>query len=251
MNRTFNYTGRVLLVVGLLLAPTIFDMPLAANGNANPRILPPQVKPYGKTYGAWGAEWWKWVVGIPAAENPILDETGEFGAIDQAGPVWFLAGNSGGTTERTLVVPTGKALFFPILTQFWGCPSPEERAFLEEVARAYLGMDPAAVAALTDVDLMRLVIGAQMDSVISLSATIDGVAVQDLKQYRAKSPVFTFEDLDSFGVEGECSPAVADGYWLMVAPLPVGEHTIHFSGVIADAPLDPLELDVTYHLIVR
>jgi hypothetical protein len=165
--------------------------------------------------------------------------------------VWFLAGNSGGTTERTLVVPTSKALFFPILTQFWGCPSPEERAFLEEVARAYLGMDPAAVAALTDIDLMRLVIGAQMDSVISLSATIDGVAVQDLKQYRAKSPVFTFEDLDSFGVEGECSPAVADGYWLMVAPLPVGEHTIHFSCVIADAPLDPLELDVTYHLTVR
>ena len=46
-----------------------------------------------------GAEWWKWALGIPAAENPILDETGEFADVDQSGSVWFLAGNFGGTTE--------------------------------------------------------------------------------------------------------------------------------------------------------
>jgi hypothetical protein len=220
--------------------------------------LPPHARPYGKTYGAWGAEWWKWVIGIPQAENPALDGTGEFGTIDQAGPVWFLAGNFGGAygeanpVERTLVVPAGKALFFPILNQFWGCPSPAERAFLEGVALA-LGMDPEEVAALTDVALMRLTLGAQMDSVASMSCTIDGVAVQHLELYRAPSPVFTLEDLDFFGVDETCSPSVADGYWLMVAPLPAGEHTIHISSALpADAPLGgPSALDVTYHLTVE
>jgi hypothetical protein len=244
---------RSVIVSGMLLVSLalLSQQPALADAQDNPGILPPQSRPYGRTYGAWGAQWWKWQVGIPPEENPVLDESGEFGDVDQSGSVWFLAGNSGGTTERTLVVPTGKALFFPILTQFWGCPSPEERAFLEGVAIA-LGMDPDDVAALTDVALMHLVIGAQMDSVSALSATIDGVAVQHLEQYRAQSPVFTFEDLDFFGVEGECSPAVADGYWLMVAPLPAGEHTVHFSGVIpADAPLGPFELDVTYHLTIE
>src|SRR5262249_28579483 len=113
-------------------------------------------------------------------------------------------------------------------------------------------MDRDDVAALTDVALMRLVIGAHMDSVASMSCTIDGVAVQHLKLYRAPSPVFTLEDLALFGVPGECSPTVADGYWLMVAPLSAGKHTIHFSGAIpADAPLDSITLDVTYHLTVK
>src|SRR5258706_15091686 len=149
---------RLVIVGGMLLVSLalLSLQPALAGVNDNPGILPPQSKPYGMTYGAWGAQWWKWVIGIPPEENPVLDETGEFGDVDQAGPVWFLAGNFGGTTERTLDVPGGKALFFPILTQFWGCPSPQERADLEAAAIA-LGMDPDDVAALTDVALMRLV----------------------------------------------------------------------------------------------
>jgi hypothetical protein len=245
---------RLVIVCGMLLVSLalLSLQPALAAVNDNPGILPPQSKPYGMTYGAWGAQWWKWVIGIPAAENPAYsDETGEFGNVDQAGPVWFLAGNGGGTTVRTLDVPAGKALFFPILTTFWGCPSPDERAFLEATAIA-LGMDPDDVAALKDVPLERLVIGAQMDSVASMSCTIDGVAVQHLKLYRAPSPVFTLTDLDLVGGGGLCGDAVADGYWLMVAPLSAGEHTIHFSGAIpADAPLGSFELDVTYHLTVK
>ncbi len=75
--------------------------------------------------------------------------------------------------------------------------------------------------------------------------------MQDLTQYRAASPVFALVDLDLFGVEGfECSPVVADGYWLMLAPLPVGEHTISFAGAIEGSPLGDFALDVTYHLTV-
>ena len=48
---------------------------------------------------------------------------------------------------------------------------------------------------------------------------------------------------------GSKSPAVADGYYLMLEPLSVGYHTIHFTGKLA---IDSyyFSLDVTYNLTV-
>src|SRR4029077_11807072 len=62
--------------------------------------------------------WWQWVFETPASENPLTDTTGQFAAVNQSGRVWFLAGNPGGTTVRTITVPSGKALFFPIVNVF-------------------------------------------------------------------------------------------------------------------------------------
>jgi hypothetical protein len=36
----------------------------------------------------------------------------------------------------------------------------------------------------------------------------------------------------------------------MLAPLPVGDHTIHFTTTIDDPPLGALAQDVTYHITV-
>src|SRR5436190_6645283 len=58
--------------------------------------------------------WWQWVFETSASENPLTDTTGQFAAVNQSGRVWFLACNPGGTTARTITVPSGKALFFPI-----------------------------------------------------------------------------------------------------------------------------------------
>jgi hypothetical protein len=46
---------------------------------------------------------------------------------------------------------------------------------------------------------------------------------------------------------------VADGYALLFAPLSVGEHTIHISGVVVVDPSDPsldVDVDVTWHITV-
>ena len=40
-------------------------------------------------------QWWDWILGIPASNSPVLDETGEDCAVDQRGPVWYLAGFAG------------------------------------------------------------------------------------------------------------------------------------------------------------
>ena len=45
---------------------------------------------------------------------------------------------------------------------------------------------------------------------------------------------------------GTYGPAISDGYWLMLAPLSAGSHTVHFRGVAAGG----FETEVTYNLTV-
>ena len=96
-----------------------------AGRNLNPRVIPPFAKAHGKTYGDWGAEWWKWTLGLPAEGHPILQDDceGPDCSCDagQSGSLWFLTGTFGGTAVRSCTVPTGKTLFFPLLNwSLWG-----------------------------------------------------------------------------------------------------------------------------------
>ena len=97
----------------LLAAPRV-----NAKSNEN-LVAPPDANYAGLSYGEWGAAWWQHMFSIPAATNPMLDTTGANALIDQSGPVYFLAGTfGGGEATRTVTIPSGKALFFPIVN---GC----------------------------------------------------------------------------------------------------------------------------------
>jgi hypothetical protein len=65
------------------------------------------------------AEWLQWALSIPASVNPQTDPTGDFAAVGQRGPIWFLAGKfGGGIATRSCSVPQGTALFFPVINGF-------------------------------------------------------------------------------------------------------------------------------------
>jgi hypothetical protein len=194
----------------------------AAGRNVNPGVVPVGASAYGKTYGEWSAEWWKWAYSLPVNQNPFFDETGcAHGANGQSGPVWFLTGviNVSGTAERDCTLPAGKALFFPILNFECDnlCPpiSPP--------------LDAPALAALCK---------GFMDGATNLACEVDGVPIQDLPSYRVTSPTFsvTFPEnnvFQLFGCDvpaGTYSPFVSDGVFLLLRPLSAGQHTIHFHG---------------------
>ena len=72
-----------------------------------------------------------------------------------------------------------------------------------------------------------------------LHLEIDGVAVPNLFSYRAKSPGFSIEIAEpgstferSYGAPftGLLDPMVADGYAVLVTPLPPGVHVIRWGG---------------------
>ena len=207
----------------------------------NPGVLPPDSNPYGRSYGEWGAAWWQWAFSLTLADSPLNDPTGAHIAAGQSGPVWFLSGTfcpdlvscSVATATRTATIPAGKALFLPLLNN--ECSTFEGNGTTES-------------------DLLACAL-AGGDLAVGLFCEIDGVALQNVSGYRAHSGLYTWGPLPAdnifvgFGVTapaGTTSPSVQDGYYVMLAPLAAGAHTLHFGGNFGGF----FGEDITYHLTV-
>jgi hypothetical protein len=222
----------VSIVIGLMLGP----VSQAQAGNTNPGAISPQDKAYGKTYGEWSVRWWQFVSMIPWPHNPTNDPTGANCTFGQKGKVWFLTGaffTASATLTRNCTVPASKAIFFPVINaeaDNLTCADPDTTFSIKE---------------------LRKLISDPIDTVTNLAVEIDGVA---LPNYRVQSPVFSYTLPDdnylkalgcSDALVGTYGPAVSDGYWVMLAPLSVGKHTLHFKGTYGTSTLD-----VTYQLTI-
>src|SRR5438093_7134593 len=93
---------------------------------ADPTVFSPNSKPYGFSYGEWSAKWWQWVVSFEPSVNPLLDNSGTYCNSGQSGPVWFLAGNFGGTTTRTCTIPANTALLYPVINSLCWRPGDSD-----------------------------------------------------------------------------------------------------------------------------
>ncbi len=216
--------GFAILAVAFVVITTPRDV--LAQGSTPTVVRPVSV------YATLSAQWWQWILGIPADTNPGFDDgsdqSGRACAVHQSGPVWFLAGTfSGGPVERACTVPADKALFFPLINQTWL-------------------FDPGEVRT---ADFVRTAIAPGINGVDRLHATLDSRNVKDLFGYRILSPLFSYVLPDNalFGLPaGRYGPTASDGYWLLLAPLRPGLHAISFGGTIGDA----FAVDVTYKLNV-
>lgn len=237
-----------------LFAPVQADQGNTAQGtaNQNPGVLPVQSHAYGQTYGEWQASWWQWAYSLPVDSNPLFDNGDA--TQGQSGHVWFLGGTFTsneirpgvfeGVAERTETIPAGKALFFPIVNS--------EDSFLENPS-------------LTTEEELRASANFFANAIVedSLLVEIDGQPLENLAEHRVESPLFTYGPLpdgnllEEFGVpgavEGATSQGVGDGYFVMLAPLSVGEHTLHWEGTL-DLTSEGgfvFTQDITYHLTVE
>ena len=194
------------LVALTLLAVTMTTGNLAFAQDLNEGVVDPDSKLYDK----YTSQWWQWAVSIAEPNNPILDETGEDCAVNQSGNVWFLAGSPAGIAERDCTIPVGKQILFPIIN-IQGSETSAENA-----------------------EAFNEIITILMDTVTDLQVTVDGVPLENLDQYRFKDS--TAYAIDCQAPVGGCEPGlthgVQEGYYIMLTPLPPGEHTIEFSGTI-------------------
>jgi hypothetical protein len=233
-----------------------------ATANAQGFVAPPDSLPGGLSYQQWSAEWWQWAYAIPASMNPIFDTTGVNCAVNQSGPVWFLAGTSGFTATRNCIVPAGKMILFPIVNFIndYPCldlsPTPPRQ-------RRDPNFQPGPGQSLEQFLTIGYgpFLGARqvIDHVTSVSATLDGVPVQDLSlppensKYRATSPMFEFNGDRSLQFFDSCvapgHKGVSDGYWIMLNALTPGPHILSFSGTETFAS-GSFTVTVTYNISV-
>jgi hypothetical protein len=218
---------------------------------ATPGVLPPQARLMGATYGQWSATWWQWALGTPVhtgttVTHPLLATGAVDCTIGQTGKVWFLGGNfngqPGNVLSRTCTVPTGTFFFTPIFNGWIDNSNCD-------------GSLPTNFTT----DQLRAMVRDSVNSATTLSASLDGRAVNDIgsptSPYRATSPVFSYTTpADSLINDLFCpfhpqtvTGAVADGVYMMLTPLAPGPHIVHwtvFSG-------STLVMDVVYHLTAR
>jgi len=186
------------------------------------------------------AEWWQWALETPASVNPLTDQTGQFGAVNQPiGNVWFLAGNGGGSTVRTVTIPAGKALFFPIANVF----DVEDGIAIPGGTNVFSVPHPLEVA--------QAFVSTAIATASGLSCSVDGSPIQITAANLEQSiPFILLEPADNIlGVpSGIYFPAVDSGYYVLLKPLSRGRHTIHFASTIG---YFGISLDVTYHITIK
>ncbi|HKV11579.1 MAG TPA: hypothetical protein VJ725_25770 [Thermoanaerobaculia bacterium] len=227
----------VVAVVGFLA--------VAASAQASGKVVEPGQKFAGKTYNELTGEWTNWLTAEPIATNPAFDPDGRFCDLNQHGSVWFLASTFGGVVDRTCEVPSGKAIFLSLGGVFLSF-APEFPAAGDPCAQM------ATVAERVRCDVNN---DAPVAPGVAFEATLDGEPIEDLFAYRVQSQPggFTLEVpnpsfiTDLGFAPGDRSPAVADGYFLLLKPLETGRHTLSFRMITPGQP----DAGVNYTLIVR
>ena len=247
--RGFLPKAGVLAALALLVAAV---SPARADGGsdhpdrARSLVFPPQAHPYGVSFQEWAARYWQRTLSLPvdaaSYAAPLSD--------GQSGQAWVIAGPLDGPTTATVQfsIPEGKAMLISPLT-YW--------------------VDNANCPSFTDftVDDLRGQVAAEWSQVTETSCTIDGVTIPGLSNpqdspYLFDSTVFsyTLPDHDTYPTVlfgATCIPngttidgAVAEGEFLMIKPLPVGQHIIHGTDVVGPADAPFLVVDVTYVITV-
>jgi hypothetical protein len=269
MQNTFSDRVVRLLVVALgataaLVAPALAAVvggksiaAAASNPNSspnpNPAVVPIRSVPdgYGR-YGELSAQFWQWEFSLPITDHPLFQSGPVDCSAGQSGSVWFIGGTftttplPGGVTlgqaARSCSIPAGKSLFFPLVN-----------AECSSVSGDNLG--DTSVAGLRQCATFF----ANFIDNATLEASVDGVPITGLDQYRVQSPPFRYGPLPDnnilqfFGLvapEGTKAQSVSDGVHLLLYPLSPGAHTVKFHGELVYAPDNKFIEDITYNIII-
>ncbi len=197
--------GRAALLL-VVIAMSVSAL-VAAKGTSP--VLPPDSRVEGRGYAELSADWWVWALGQD--ERPYLDPDGRLCAVGQRGKVWYLAGTNGQfNARRTCDIPEGKYLFLPVINMF-------------QASRVNVGPNqpfPACRKLQEDASVNN-------DHLVSAIVFIDDIRIADVKKFRVRSKG-CFNPYPQLKTDDSVRKPIAasDGYWLLIAPLAPGRHTI-------------------------
>jgi len=154
--------------------------------------------------------WWQWAVSMPRKDSPVSDRIGTKCAVNQAGPVWFLAGGYGSSLiQRKCTIPSGKYIFFPIINMVYYPASPRDKPSCSSVKKGAAMNNNHLISFKVIIDKHKYVNPAffrhASEKCFDLYSRVPGA-----QKY---PPVY---------------PSATDGYWVMVKPLSKGKHEISF-----------------------
>jgi len=204
------------------LAATAVPAP-AADPRPESLVIDPDDVVLDHPQAEWAEAYLQWVAAFPRGNSPVTDTTGALCAAKQDGDVWFLAGSDGtGPVERRCSVPQGKVLFVPVA-------GTVERSG---------NKDPDCAS------LLRIA-GEHLTRVSGLSMSVDGLALYNLESFRQATGGCFAPGLRQ-SPRSSAKTSVADGWYVMLRPLPPGPHTL-----AVGARFDATVFSTTWHLDVH
>lgn len=248
-----------------LIAAVALTLGIAQPARATVQIVPPGDDVAGQSQLYWAQAWWQWALGIPAPINPLTDTTGQYGGVNNSGPVFFLAAfisvnGSGGpdmdTVSRTIIVPAGKPVFFPVINSF----------YVPINSNGTYGASPCE----DPLTLRCAIQSTSFTQAENMAVQIDGVPLLDntqIEQYRQTStsyfsvalpadnvldvtPIKNYDQCVATALGQPCADLWAqDGFYITLDDLSVGTHVLHFTGEGQSPAGGPIGLDVTDTLI--
>ena len=209
----------------VLVGPTATraqDATPVASPAAAGAALPPDATVAGAGLEEWSARFYQWLLSFPNPTSPLFAETGERCAVGQHGPVFFLAPLASPAAVEDpgfalpCTVPAGAAIFVPHVAV--SCSTVE--------APPFFGRDEAELRACAE---------GLLDPALRLTLEVDGAAVP-VEAYRSRTPFFTvaLPPDNLLGAPPVVAGVVADGYHVLLAPLPPGRHTVRWTQAAAD-----------------
>jgi hypothetical protein len=203
---------------------------MTAKNNVMSLLYRSKERPFGHSWKYWTTRWWRWFLSIPKVNSPAMDNTDEKSCVEQPDPnVWFLASTIGGRVERSLKIPSGRAVLFPVIN-----------------VTISNSEDPTLN---TDTDMISFV-RRHMDDIVKKQANIDGEDLLISEKFRVQSPPFNFSypPNNIFGAQEGPTRGVGDGYWIFMRPLQPGKHTIRTYG---SCMAGKIQIDAKIQLIVE
>jgi len=230
---------RVSKVVGFMIAvfSLLVAVPFAQAAHA-PGALPAKANFQGKSYAEWSQLWWQWAAAMPKGQSALDDTTGARCQLGSMGNVFFLAGVAGTTegnpsaptAERSCTIQTGTAVFAPLLNVEASIDEGNGDTEAELAAVAESVIDDVTVA--------------------NTTATLDDRSLAPVRTFATDLFPIDFAADNPFGIpvdQTDPTFAVADGYYVLIPLLPVGEHTLRLTG---DYLNGTFTVNVLYHLTV-
>jgi hypothetical protein len=183
--------------------------------SANAGVVALNAKPGGLTYGDWTVKFWQWLLSINKDKNPITDQTGRYCGEGQnsSSAVFFLSFSTSGGAVRSCNIPMGKFIMIPV--------NVVECSFAEFKVK-------------TEGELHTCAREDESSNPIAF-LSVDGKQITKLLDYRIHSRAFDINlPKDSvIDVSGH-TRAVSDGYWILLQPLKLGMHNIHFKASLTN-----------------
>lgn len=210
--------------------------------------------PYGKPLQDWAKEYWQWIMALPAGEIPKDSQTNLAKCIMGSNPegnVTFLFGAYDETYVAKCNISSKQPILVPILTGECDSTVPEQRAKTGKIEDLWACARDADVGLISwEVTLdNRILFKKAGNEEVNLNL-IDQILVRNSSLFN-----ITIPEVNRFEVDPGVYPAVVDGYYLMLNPLPLGEHTLKYKATqeqkIPGADLSYINSDATYFFTVN